>query len=57
MNKAVLDSSALLAFINQEDGCEVVEKYLANAPIVTADKIWQKLNLNNTMIFSNYSAI
>jgi PIN domain nuclease of toxin-antitoxin system len=31
MNKAVLDSSALLAFINQEKGAELVEKYLPNA--------------------------
>ena len=31
MNKAVLDSSALLAFINQEKGSEVVEKHLPNA--------------------------
>ena len=31
MNKAVLDSSALLAFINQEKGYEIVEKYLPNA--------------------------
>lgn len=31
MNKAVLDSSALLAFINQENGSEEVEKYLPNA--------------------------
>ena len=31
MNKAVLDSSALLAFINQENGSELVEKYLPNA--------------------------
>ena len=31
MNKAVLDSSALLAFINQEKGSEIVEKYLPNA--------------------------
>jgi PIN domain nuclease of toxin-antitoxin system len=30
MNKAVLDSSALLAFINQENGSEIVEKYLPN---------------------------
>ena len=31
MNKAVLDSSALLAFINQENGSELVERYLPNA--------------------------
>jgi PIN domain nuclease of toxin-antitoxin system len=31
MNKCVLDSSALLAFINQEDGYEIVEKYLPTA--------------------------
>jgi len=31
MNKAVLDSSALLAFINQENGSEIVEKYLPNS--------------------------
>lgn len=31
MNKTVLDSSALLAFINQEKGCEIVEEYLANS--------------------------
>lgn len=31
MNKAVLDSSALLAFINQENGSELVEGYLPNA--------------------------
>lgn len=30
-NKAVLDSSALLAFINQENGSEIVEGYLPNA--------------------------
>ena len=30
-NKAVLDSSALLAFINQENGSELVEGYLPNA--------------------------
>jgi PIN domain nuclease of toxin-antitoxin system len=31
MNKVILDSSALLAFINQEQGSEIVEKYLPNA--------------------------
>ena len=31
MNKTVLDSSALLAFINQEKGFEIVEKHLPNA--------------------------
>jgi len=31
MNKAVLDSSALLAFINEENGYEIVEKYLPHA--------------------------
>lgn len=31
MNKAVLDSSALLAFINQEAGYEIVGKYLPHA--------------------------
>lgn len=31
MNKAILDSSAILAFINQEKGSEIVEKYLPNA--------------------------
>ena len=31
MNKVVLDSSALLAFINQENGSELVEGYLPNA--------------------------
>lgn len=31
MNKYVLDSSALLAFINQEPGAEIVEQYLPNA--------------------------
>ena len=30
-NKAVLGSSALLAFINQENGSEVVERYLPDA--------------------------
>lgn len=31
MNKAVLDSSALLAFINQENGYEIVEEYLPHS--------------------------
>lgn len=31
MNKHILDSSALLAFINQEQGAEIVEQYLPNA--------------------------
>ncbi len=31
MNKAVLDSSALIAFINQEKGYELAEEYLPNA--------------------------
>ena len=31
MNKVVLDSSALLAFINQEEGCLMVEEYLAHS--------------------------
>ncbi len=31
MTKAVLDSSALLAFINQENGFEIVEEYLPHA--------------------------
>lgn len=31
MNKVVLDSSALIAFINRESGAELVEKYLPNA--------------------------
>lgn len=30
-NKTVLDSSALLAFINQENGSELIEGYLPNA--------------------------
>lgn len=30
-NKAVLDSSTLLAFINQENGFELVERYLPDA--------------------------
>lgn len=31
MNKAVLDASALLAFINQETGSEIIEEYLPDA--------------------------
>jgi PIN domain nuclease of toxin-antitoxin system len=31
MNKAVLNSSALIAFINQENGYELAEEYLPNA--------------------------
>jgi ribonuclease VapC len=31
MNKAVLDASALLAFINQENGYEIAEGYLPDA--------------------------
>lgn len=31
MNKVVMDASAVLALLNEEPGCEVVEKYLPDA--------------------------
>jgi len=31
MNKVVMDASAVLTLLNEEPGCEVVEKYLPNA--------------------------
>ena len=44
----VLDASALLALLHNEPGATVVNDAPLdrNLPILTADKIWQKLKLN-----------
>ena len=37
MSEVVLDASAVLAFINEEAGAELVEPYLGNAAISAAN--------------------